>query len=65
MKDSTFYSNFGDILSVRDVGALLGCSRQYVYTLIEAGSIRALRIGKGFKIPKSSVIAFIEKAQAS
>ncbi len=54
-----YYDSYGDILSVEDVSRLLGASRQYVYRLIRDGRLRGFRIGRGYKVAKSSVIEFM------
>jgi len=54
-----YYDSYGDILTVEDVGNLLGVSRQYVYRLITEGKLRGFRIGRGYKVAKISVMGFI------
>jgi excisionase family DNA binding protein len=54
-----YYDSYGDILSVEDVSRLLDASRQYVYRLIREGRLRGFRIGRGYKVAKSSVIEFM------
>lgn len=54
------YDTYGDVMSVTEVAILLGSSRQYVYKLIRQKKLFAIPLGKGFRIPKTAVIAMVE-----
>ncbi len=53
------FAEYPDIVTVRQVQNMLGCSRTFVYELIEEGEIPALQIGVGYKIPKLSVVQYL------
>ncbi len=38
-------------LTVLELMMLLGCSRSYIYKLIDAGLLRPGRVGRGYRIP--------------
>ena len=59
------FDSYGDVLTVDEVSRLLGSSRQFVYRLVREGSLRAFRIGRGYKISKTSVIEFIDGKSAA
>ena len=59
------FDSYGDVLTVDEVSRLLGSSRQFVYRLVREGSLRAFRIGRGYKISKTSVIEFIDGKPAA
>ena len=48
-----------DILTVSDVMELLYVGKNTVYRLLQDGELRAFRIGKAWRIPKSSLEEFI------
>ena len=53
------FPEFPDIVTVAQLQEMLGVSRHLAYDLINDGSIRGLKIGHAFKIPKVSVIAYV------
>lgn len=48
-----------DLLSAEEVGKILCVSRQYVYQLINDGSLYGLKIGKAYKISKIRLIEYL------
>ena len=54
------FDNLPDILSVQQTRTILGIGRTAVYRLVESGQIRCFKIGNAYKIPKSSVLEFIQ-----
>lgn len=53
------FPDFPDIVTVSQLQEMLGVSRHLAYDLINDGSIRGLKIGNAFKIPKVSVIEYV------
>ena len=53
------FSDYPDIVTVRQVQKMLGCSRIFVYNRIDEGKLPAIRIGCAFKIPKMCVTQFL------
>ena len=53
------FSNYSDIVTVKQVQKMLGCSRTFVYNLIYDGELPALQIGVGYKISKLCVTQYI------
>ena len=53
------FPDFPDIVTVAQLQEMLGVSRHLAYDLINDGSIRGLKIGNSFKIPKVSVIEYV------
>ena len=52
--------DLGEVLSVPQVGAFLGVSRQTVYRLIKTGAIKGQRVGSRWRFSKRAIIAWIE-----
>lgn len=53
-----FFTEYPDIVTVRQVQGMLGISRHAVYDLLKDGSIRGIKVGNAYKIPKINVIRF-------
>ena len=53
------FPDFPDIVTVTQLQEMLGVSRHLAYDLINDGSIRSLKIGNAFKIPKVNVIEYV------
>jgi len=49
----------GDVLSPRDVQSVLGLGRDGTYALLRAGTIRSVRIGHKWLVPRLAVEQFI------
>ena len=53
------FPDFPDFVTVTQLQEMLGVSRHLAYDLINDGSIRGLKIGNAFKIPKVNVIEYV------
>jgi len=51
--------NYKDILSVEDLCEILSIGKNTAYRLLKSGEIKSVRIGKVYKIPKSSVRKYL------
>lgn len=56
------FEELPDILNVHQVRRALGIGRPAVYKLLEGNAIRCFKIGNAYKIPKSSLIEFIQRS---
>lgn len=56
------FANYPDILSVNDIRHALGIGRTKAYELIRSGEIRSIRIGSTIRIPKKSLLDYLETA---
>lgn len=54
-----------DLMTVSEVAALLRVSTMTVYRLVDAGLLRALRVGRSLRLPRSSVLEFLRDADTS
>jgi len=59
-EDRLAMSDLPGVLTVKDVQQVLGVGRISVYNLIEAGRLRAFKMGRVYKIPKGAVIEFLK-----
>lgn len=53
------FPDYPDIVTVAQLCTMLGISRDLAYKLIDYGYIPAVKLGKGFKIPKVNVINYV------
>lgn len=56
------FNDFPDIVSVLQLQQMLSISRQLAYELIGNGSIKAVKVGNSYRIPKVSVISYMLNA---
>ena len=57
----THYDQLPLILSVDELTKILGIGRNTAYDLIRCGRIRSVRIGHKIKIPKASLLEFLQE----
>ena len=53
------FAEYPDIVTVKDLQTMLGISRHAAYDLLADGSIRGLKLGNAYKIPKINVIRYV------
>ena len=56
------FTDYPDIVSVFQLQKMLKISRQLAYELINNGSIKAVKVGNSYRIPKVSVIGYMLNA---
>ena len=60
MKDKMF-SNYPDVVDIKQLCEMLGgIGPKTAYQLLHEGKIKYFKIGRGFRIPKQSVITFLQ-----
>ena len=57
----THYDQLPLILSVDELTKILGIGRNTAYDLIRCGRIRSVRIGNKIRIPKDSLLEFLQE----
>lgn len=58
--NTDLFEQYPDILTVHQVRQALGIGRTAVYRLLDSKQIRCFKIGNAYKIPKVSLIEFIQ-----
>lgn len=54
------FSNYPDVVDVSGLQSMLGgIGKQTAYELVRKGTIKAIKVGKLYRIPKINVIAFL------
>lgn len=66
MQDNNYtqemFADYPDVVDVSGLQSMLGnISRQTAYELVRKGTIKAIKVGKLYRIPKINVIAFLTK----
>lgn len=53
------FSDYGDLLTLEELSTALAIGKSAAYRLVKENNIKAFRIGRIWKIPKTSVIDYI------
>lgn len=54
------FANYPDVVDVSGLQLMLGnIGKQKAYELVREGTIKAIKVGKLYRIPKINVIAFL------
>lgn len=59
---TNLFEEFPDIMTVPQVSQALGVGRAAVYKLIGSKSLKYVRIGNAYRIPKTALISFLEES---
>ena len=52
------------LLTYREAGKVLGITERTVWSLVDAGALRAVRFGRSVRIDPADLRAFIDRAKA-
>lgn len=55
------FNDYPDIVSIKQMMAMLNIGRNTAYSLINTNQIKSIKIGRIHKIPKTNIIKYIEK----
>lgn len=58
------FSEYPDIVNIRQLQAMLGISRHAAYDLLGEGEIGCIKLGNAYKVPKINVIRYVLEASA-
>ena len=61
--NKALFQEYPDLISVEDLQKILHISRPYAYELIKNKKVRALKIGRSYKITKNSVIELFFRSE--
>lgn len=60
MKKQRMFESFPDVVDVNDLCKMLGgISKKLAYRLLEEQTIRSVRVGRSYRIPKVCVMEFL------
>lgn len=60
--NNTLFEEYPELVSVSDLMNMLGIGRVLAYRLISDKKVKAVKIGREYKIVKNSVIALIQRS---
>jgi excisionase family DNA binding protein len=52
--------DYPDILDVKQVSVILGVSTKTVYRLLRENTLKSLKVGREFRIPKVNVMKYVK-----
>lgn len=56
------FANYPDVVDISGLRSMLGgIGQQTAYELVRKGTIKAIKIGKLYRIPKANVISFLRQ----
>jgi excisionase family DNA binding protein len=63
MKNQVLFESYPDVVDVDDLRKMLGgISRKLAYRLLAEQTIKSIRIGRTYKIPKTCIIEYLTSA---
>ena len=54
------FSNYPDVVSLPDLMKMLNIGRNTAYSLLQSGTLKSIKIGKQYRIPKQYIIEYLE-----
>ena len=55
----TMFTSYPDLVDIKQLREMLGIGITLAYRLVRDNTIRALKIGREYKIPKANVISYL------
>jgi excisionase family DNA binding protein len=52
--------NYGDVLTVRELAAVLRIGKNAAYDLVRDGTVTSIRVGHKYLVPKNRIFDFLE-----
>ena len=59
MDNNELFKEYNDVGTIEDIMKMLHLGRTTVYEMLKDGTIRSVRIGKKYIVPKQSIIKLI------
>lgn len=53
------FTNYPDVVNIHQLKEMLGIGITLAYKLVKKGIIKAMQIGREYKIPKANVISYL------
>ena len=64
LNTKNIFTNFADVIKVKDLQKMLGIGRNSAYELIATNKIKSVKSGNLILIPKQSVIDFLNNGES-
>lgn len=59
--EKNIFKDYPDIVTINQLKDMLGIGSNLAYRLVKNNSIKSIKIGREYKIPKNNIINFITK----
>lgn len=56
-------TDFGDTLTPDEARQVLGVGRNTIYSILGDGTLKSIKIGKKYIIPKTAILAFLNQTE--
>lgn len=57
--NNKIFADYPDIVNVKQLQEILGIGRSLVYSLLTGGKVKAIKVGREYKIIKNSIIDYL------
>lgn len=56
---TTMFTSYKDVVNVEQLAEMLGIGITLAYRLVKQNTIKSIRVGRQYKIPKQNIIAYL------
>lgn len=57
--NNKIFADYPDIINVKQLQEILGIGRNLAYSLLTGGKVKAIKVGREYKIIKNSIIDYV------
>ncbi|MEI3541407.1 MAG: helix-turn-helix domain-containing protein [Acutalibacteraceae bacterium] len=54
------FTNYPDVVSINKLMLMLNIGKKAAYSLLQAGEIKSIRVGRQYRIPKRFIIEYLQ-----
>ena len=54
------FSNYPDVVSINELMDMLNIGKNTAYGLLQSGTLKSIKIGKQYRIPKHFILEYLE-----
>jgi len=58
--DDILFQGYADVVTVHELAKMLRIGRNSAYDLVNGGHVKSVKVGNQIRIPKSSIIGFMQ-----
>lgn len=57
--NNKIFADYPDVVNVKQLQEILGIGRSLAYSIVTSGKVKAIKVGREYKIIKNSIIDYI------
>ncbi len=57
--NNKIFADYPDVVNVKELQEMLGIGRNLAYSLLTGGKVKAIKVGREYKIIKNSIIDYV------